>query len=269
MRREYEPIEVDHLSREDFVLEVFGPHYEAGQHVTFIGPTGSGKTTVAYELLDEVAKPELPAIVLVMKPKDETVVNWSKLAGFKTTEIWPPATRRGVKNMAKSGGIGKKRRGFVFWPRQDLTDIDRDDARLSKEFKAALNDSYHQGNNIIFADEVVGLSKELGLEKTLKAIWMRGRSLGCGLWAATQRPFEAPLLMYGSAEHLIIFKDHDYRSVERFKEIGGVNPDTVEEAVQSLKKFEFLYIGRNMGQDGVSPAMAIVSSGTDIQTVRG
>lgn len=256
----FDDIEVGHLTRSEFITEVIGPHYEPGQHVTFIGPTGSGKTTVAYEMLDAIASDKLPAIVLVMKPKDDTVKQWTKLAGFKTTQVWPPITRRGVRNMSKSGGMGKKRRGFVFWPKQTLSNIDRDDEHLAREFKRVLNDCYKKGNNVIFADEVVGLAKELGLEKTLKAIWMRGRSLGCGLWAATQRPFEAPLLMYGQAEHLIIFKDPDHRSVDRFKEIGGINPDIVEDAVYGLKKFEFVYIGRNMAPDGVSPAMAIVKS---------
>jgi len=257
---EYVDTEVEHLSRRAFLEEVFGPHYEGGQHVAFIGPTGSGKTQIAYELLDEVATPKLVAVVLVMKPKDDTVVDWSKIAGFKKTEVWPPVMKRGLINMQKSGGYLKKRRGFVFWPRHTLSDIDRDDEILKREFKAAITDCYKHGHRIIFADEIVGLSKELGLEKTLNAVWMRGRSLEVGLWAATQRPYHAPLNMYSQAEHLILFRDPDQRSVDRFKEIGGINPNLVEENVHKLKKFQFVYIGRNMGKDGVSPAIAIVDS---------
>lgn len=257
---DYEDISVERLTREQFVKEVFGPHYQAGEHVTFIGPTQSGKTTIAYELLDEVASPDLIAVVLVMKPKDQTVVDWTKLAGFKKIESWPPVTKRGIINMNKSGGSFKKRRGFVFWPRHSLKDIERDDEMLSREFKKVLSQCYGQGNKIIFADEIVGLSKELGLSKQLEAIWMRGSSLKCGLWAATQRPFHAPLLMYSMAEHLILFRDPDRRDIQRFKEIGGVDPDIVENTMYKLKKFEFLYIGRTMGKDGVSPALAIVGA---------
>lgn len=256
---EDEPIPtVERLSREEFVTEVFGPHYEPGQHVAIMGPTRSGKTTLVYELLNEIASPELPAIVLVMKPKDEVVVDWSKLAGFRITERWPPVWQRAWKK--KSGGLGKRQRGWVFWPRHSLRDIRLDDKMLSVEFRKILTESYKRGNRIVFADEIVGLSKELGLEPELTAIWTRGGSMGTGMWAATQRPFHAPVIMYGQSAHIIIFRDDDKRSVDRYKEIGGVDTVTVETAIRGLRKHEFLYIGRFMANDGVSPALAIVDA---------
>jgi hypothetical protein len=66
--------------------------------------------------------------------------------------------------------------------------------------------------------------------------------------------------MYGSSEHLIIFKDSDKRSRERYDEIGGVDDGDVENLVMTLQKHEFLYIGRFMAEDGVSPALAIVGA---------
>lgn len=249
---------IERMSRQEFVDEVFAPHYQAGQHVAILGPTQSGKTTLAYALLDRIASPRLPAIVLVMKPRDQVVTDWSKLAGFRKTETWPPVMTRGVTR--KSGGFGKKRRGWVFWPRHSLGDIRRDDRMLEREFRKVLTECYKKGNRIVFADEIVGLANDLNLEKELTAIWTRGASMGCGLWAAAQRPFHAPVVMYGSSEHVIIFKDGDKRSVDRYGEIGGVDKDAVARAVMSLRKHEFVYIGRNMAEDEVSPAMAIVGS---------
>ena len=251
-------VEVLRLSRDEFLHEVFAPEYEAGQHVTLLGPTQSGKTTVAYKMLDLVATPQLPAVVLVMKPRDQVVTDWTKLTGFRKTQRWPPVWNRAWTK--KGGGLGKKQRGWVFWPKHSLKDIDRDDKMLSREFRLALTESYSKGDRIVFADEIVGLSKDLGLEKELNAIWTRGAAMGCGLWAASQRPFHAPVAMYSSSEHLILFNDPDKRDRDRFGEIGGVDPHLVEEIVVNLRKYEFLYIGRSMAEDRQSPALAIVNA---------
>lgn len=256
--KEFEQIEVERLSRDDFINEVFKPHYEAGQHVTVVGPTGCGKTTLVLEMVNAVATPKLPAIILVKKPRDEVIQRWLKLTGFKKTEVWPPITRRGFTK--KSGGFLQKRRGWVFWPRQYLKDLRVDKKRLSREFEKVMSESYRKGNRILFVDDLVGFSKEYGLEEVMTIIYMEGRAMGCGMWGAIQRPYHAPVIMYGAAEHVILFKDPDRRSVERFKEIGGVDPDIVEYQVNNLKKHQALYIGRNMAPDGVSPALAIIES---------
>lgn len=246
------------LTRDEFIDDVFVPHYQDGEHVAFLGPTGSGKTTIAFDLMDELATPERPVVLFVMKPEDDVVKDYKKLTGFRKTEQWPPVTRRGISK--KGGGFLKKRRGWIFWPRHGLRDIRRDDRMLERQFRSALNECYRKGKRIVFADEVVGLAKDLNLEKELNAIWTRGRSMRCGLWAAAQRPFHAPVAMYGQSEHLIIFKDSDKRSRDRYDEIGGVDDAEIKDVVMTLKKHEFLYIGRNMGEDGVSPALAIVSA---------
>ena len=80
--------DVTYFERDDFIKNYF--RYAPGEHVTILGPTGSGKTTRAYQLLAEVATPELPGIVLVMKPRDATAVKWNKKLGFKRVRNWPP-----------------------------------------------------------------------------------------------------------------------------------------------------------------------------------
>lgn len=239
----YEP---ETLSRAEF-LDVFAANYEPGEHVTIIGPTNSGKTTLVFQMLDKVATPELPAVILVMKPKDATVTTAIKQLGFYRTDKWPPATRREWRPWKDN--FSRKIRGWVFWPRQSLSDIRRDDNMLAYQFGKAMTECYRTGNRIVFIDEAHGVQRDLKLAPEMDAILMRGRSLGCGGWFATQRPRHVTLNMYSMAEHLLLFRTPDERDLKVYTEIGGISQRIIAEAVTDLERFECVYIGRTKGID--------------------
>ncbi len=207
--------------------------YKAGEHVTVLGPTGSGKTHLAYGLLEVTAHPKLPAVVMVMKPRDPTVAGWSRRIGLIRTHGWP----------AVPNPFEQRRNGWTVWPRHRF-DPEADDAMLHTVFRRAILDSYKRGRRILFADEAAGLSGELDLERELKTVWMRGRSMECGLWAASQRPVEIPLHAYSQAHHLFLAHDPDYRTRQRYAEIGGVDPAIVLRDTAELPRWHWLYIRR-------------------------
>lgn len=224
---------VESFTRTEFLAERW--QYKPGEHVSIIGPTGAGKTHIGYQLLRHSAAEELPAIVFVMKPRDETAAKFSKEAKYRIVRSWPP-----VPSVWNPG----KKAGYVLWP-VHTRDPDMDDARHEVIFRTALRDSFVKGNRIIFADETYSLTHELLLERDLRRTWTKGRSMGNGLWAATQRPAHVPLLMYNSAEHVFLAYDPDKRAQDRFSEIGGVDPDLVKEVVRQLPQYHWLYIRRS------------------------
>lgn len=228
------------FGREEFRTHRFA--YNPGEHVTFLAPTGNGKTTLAYHLLGQVARPTLPAVSLVMKPRDATVKRWSAQLGHRTVRHWPPGP---------SIWNPRKPPGFVLWPRHTF-DPDKDEETLYHEFRSAMLDSYRKGKRIVFADELMGLTEILGLTRETVTLYTQGRSMGCGLWAATQKPTHVPTWAYNQASHLFLANDPDKRNRDRFAEIGGVNTDLVKETVLGLRKYEWLYIRR----DG--PVMCII-----------
>jgi energy-coupling factor transporter ATP-binding protein EcfA2 len=232
---------IERFDRKEFISERFD--YKPGEHVTIIGPTGSGKTTLGYQLLQEVTSPELQGIVFVMKPRDETATKWNKTLDYRRVATWPPPM---------SPWRPKKPSGYTLWPRTAY-DPEIDDDTQYVEFRKAILDSYKKGSRILFCDETASLTAELGLERELKMVWSKGRSMKCGTWSATQRPTHIPLLAYSSAHHLFLHNDPDERNRKRFDEIGGVDPKLVQSVVGRLPKHEWLYIRR----DG--PVMAIVS----------
>lgn len=218
---------LERIDRQEFLKNRWD--YQAGQHVTLIQPTGGGKTYMVGQLLQHTRG--LSPVMLVMKPKDAEPAKWTRVLGYKEVDHWPPPPRFFWQSAPN---------GHTLWPKQSLRDLDADEALLQREFGNALLDAYRHGDRIVFADEVGGLC-ELKLQKHLKAIWQRGRSMGAGLWCATQKPSgdqggpPVPTYLYSAASHLFLGYDGTSMNRRRFGEIGGVNPDAVSAAVAQLR----------------------------------
>lgn len=227
------------FSRNDFFDRVW--EYKAGEHLSLLGPTGNGKTTLAYQLLRRTATQELPGVVLVMKPRDDTADKFTRASKYRRVRSWPPRV-----SLWQPG----RRPGYTLWPAHSFIP-ELDDRQHFGIFRSVLRDTYRRGGFVVFADEVAGLMDlpnpvkgGPGLDVDLNRLWMRGRSMGTGLWAATQRPAWVPLNMYQQAEHLFLSYDPDMRSRKRFEEIGGVDPDLVGSVTARLPKFSWLYVRR-------------------------
>ena len=221
------------FDRAEFCASRF--RYRAGEHLTCLGPTGSGKTRLLKDLAKEVLSPELQGIALAMKPRDSTMTKMTADLGLRKVKKWPPPA------IAIRGR--EARNGHTLWPEHTF-DPEADDEHLYTQFKAAILDAYKSGNKIILADELVGLS-DLNLRRELIALWTRGRSMGTGLWGGSQKPTHVPLHAYNQAEHLFLAYDPDQRARKRFDEIGGVDPGFVRDAVMQLHKYQWLYIRRD------------------------
>ena len=241
---EVDGVTIYRFDRTEFLTERW--HYSAGEHVTFLGPTQVGKTTLAFQLLEYSAHEHLPAVVIVMKPHqkktratgakvtgDATVAKWGRELKFPVIRQWPPPF----------SWARKKPAGYVLWPRHSFIPAE-DNRMLHDEFQKTLLALYKEGDCIVFGDEVYGLSAELGLDEELVAIWTRGASMGTGLWAASQKPSHIPLWAYSQAAHIFIHNDPDKRARERFGEIGGFDPRLIEHIVAGLADHEWLYCRR-------------------------
>lgn len=219
------------IDRKRFLQSVWT--YHAGEHVSFIGPTGSGKTHLALPLLARSVSEDLPGYVTVMKPRDKTVGQFLVRHKWRRVLTYPPPP-------SPKG----RPPGYVVWPHH-TNDPEADEIRHEEIFRRMHRQLYVRGDAIIFDDEAVSLVREMNLKPDLVRIWTKGRSINCGLWAATQRPSLVPLEMYDQAEHLFLAHDPDKRNQDRFGEIGGVDPDLIVQVVRALPKWHWLYIRRS------------------------
>ncbi|WP_369335645.1 hypothetical protein OG559_31140 (plasmid) [Micromonospora sp. NBC_01405] len=244
-RQEKDGIEIVEFDRAEFLERVWPHGHKPGDRVSIIGPSEAGKTQLGFQLLDAVTTPELPAVVLVMKPEDDTVKGWGRKLKFKTLKSWPPPL-----SLFES----RKPSGYLLWPPHNLENFGATNLRMYQNFHRAVIDIYRHRKTragkkldgmILFADELAGLDDELGMEAEIKMMYSRGRTMHAGIWGATQRPVDVPKLAYSSANHLFLSYMPDQSDRRRFAEIGGgVDSQLIEAITLRLPQYWWLYIRR-------------------------
>src|SRR5215831_2252523 len=121
---------IDVVPRQDFVRE-FGQEYSSGQHVTKLGPTQRGKSTLTAQLLMVCANPNRQALVLhgKIKGRDPVMVRMSDQLDMRIIDTYPPNWRWGDGN----------RRGFILLPLTKPTDtVQAENAILETEFRKGI-----------------------------------------------------------------------------------------------------------------------------------
>lgn len=216
--------------------------WRQGEHVSLIGPTGGGKTTLALAILPR----RNYVTVFGTKPADDTLTALQR-QGWKRIHQWKE--RPGLVPDAQ-GRLPDQR--LILWPKFRKMS---DQWSHAMEFYAALDSMFTDQGWTIFADEVGYLCKDLGLERVMKQWWKQGRSIKLTVVSATQRPAWVPLDMYSQATHLFLWNANDRRDLQRLRDIGGnFSGMNLERVVGHLdwNKHEVLYLNTRTSQSVIT-----------------
>lgn len=212
--------------------------HEAGEHVTVIGPTGTGKTTLLRALLAKKLDQGAAVVVLATKPRDANLDRWAREDGLTVVREWPPKWPIYKRQPPDVDGLPWDLR-VMLWPHlRGAEDV----PAMQATHRAALGETFRQGDWVVVAEELLYLCDVLRLEDELITDWTQGRSNGVSLFGASQRPVDIPLYAYSSATHLFFFGDSDEVNLKRIQGLGGLSGTAVRETVRALPHHDVLYV---------------------------
>lgn len=197
-------------------LDIMMRHWKQGEHVVIIGQTGTGKTTLARDLLQ--ARTYIVAIAV--KLHDDTLNTF--LPAYKVITKWPP-------------DYGNRR--LILWVKpQSLID----DGQQRTKILLALQNIYLAGGWCVYFDDLSYITDQLRIKTPIVTFFNQGRSSGLSNVASVTRPRKVPLEAFTQVRHVVMFHYSDTNEVERVAEIAGIDRKLMLQLNQRLQGHDFL-----------------------------
>lgn len=200
--------------------------WHPGQHVTVLGPTGSGKTVLAHQLA------QLRTYVQFWSIKSRDVETSALLRqGWSLTrdQVPDPIPGRPAR--------------WVVWPTGSTMRAAR--AAQRDVFGRLLDQAYRQGGWTLLIDELTYVTDDLGLIRDVRTALRTLRSDHVTVIACAQRPRRIPVEALTESSHIFVFRQPDSYDRDRLAELGGpLPPKELAAEVRALPAYHFLWIDR-------------------------
>jgi hypothetical protein len=242
--RRYEPAGIDAaIGADDHSLPPYEPWqrfiathaFRPGEHVTAIGRTGRGKTTL-------IARGLLPGYPYVLylgsKEYDRSAYPWLLSHGYRMTADPKLNAASAPHVIYRPGPFGVS---------------ERERELLGDRMALVLDVAYRQRAWTIYADELAFLVDQKPTRIVLEHIWRTGRGLErkvdgklrpapVTLIVSTQNPVDVPRVAFDQISHLFIWRQTERERAVRIAEMIGQDRRLVQGYVMRLPEFEALYV---------------------------
>lgn len=210
-------------------LRSFQTLWKQGEHLTIIGPTGSGKSTLGLQLLSSINY----VAIIATKQRDSTLETFAKRnRDYRIINEF----HWSIKQKTLDNRV-------IVWPK--LSDDAGDISKQTIPIRNSLNILFFQGAWTIFVDELWVLTNRLRLQTILESYWSQGRSSGLAVIGCVQRPAFIPRLAFSEPRYLLIGQMEDKRDVETVSNGTNINARILAEEVNKLSRHAFLFYSRN------------------------
>jgi energy-coupling factor transporter ATP-binding protein EcfA2 len=198
-----------------------------GQHKLFVGPTQSGKTTLARIMLR--LRPYV--VVLGTKPRDESLDKYVA-EGYRRISQWPPKPKELEPN--RDGQVK-----LLLWPEiRQYTDL----RKYREEYRRCLGDIFTDGGWALGCDEGLWVAsrKGLGLDSELADIAYGAASNKVSLHLCIQRPAGLSRVTWSSVSDAYVFHCGVTNDVRELASLGTYSPQDAGAAIRQLQGHQFL-----------------------------
>lgn len=223
---------VEVISRKDFLYE-FQRDYHNGHHVTGLGPSGKGKSTLFYQCLQRVISPDRPVYSLhgKIKGRDPTVPKAARKLHLRIVPELPSKARQEMDRRRKFNG-------YIILPLEHhLATVQDENDLLRDKFRDVIHYCYTTQSGkpkILHVNEAHQAHVDLKLKLDCEGPLMRGAP-DCMAWHEIQRGRNVSYMCYDSPEHMFIFKDDDTDNVRRYADFGTGDPMELRDLMEHLE----------------------------------
>lgn len=235
--------------------------WKQGQHVFACGGTGTGKSTVAGQFLNQRAQ----VVVAVTKGMDP-IFEEAPYTNYKRITSWPPP--RAMPGKPSPTHV-------LLWPANQKTGVTTRQHKKEIFTEAFDNILLVRGNWCVDIDEEHYACDSLGLAPAITDLLEQGRSAGISVWNNTQRPAKIPLATYVNSSHAFLFQTQESYDADRLANLANKHTNAKEmmfnlDTLDSFEFHELIYLDRT---GRIPPCRTIVdkgrnTNGTDQRKVR-